>query len=149
MINITRPFEAENPRHFAPAWLWSPYGIGQTIIFCLWFLLSFFFLFFVAYLSGRRLDVCHTSTHGVALVQISDAGLKHAARGSLKIQDAKKSPKSPSGHHRTTISSQLRHVSTIGEKLVKQRYLIRMFPQYGELLPTSGWDRSSSLGHPS
>jgi len=27
--------------------------------------------------------VCHTSTHGVALVQISDAGLKRAARGSL------------------------------------------------------------------
>jgi len=34
-----------------------------------------------------------TSTHGVALVQINNAGLKHAARGSLKIQDAKKSPK--------------------------------------------------------
>jgi len=29
----------------------------------------------------------------VALVRISDAGLKRAARGSLKIQDAKKSPK--------------------------------------------------------
>jgi len=39
------------------------------------------------------LDVCHTSTHGVALVQISDAGLKPAARGSLKTQGAKKSPK--------------------------------------------------------
>ena len=25
--------------------------------------------FFLAYLSGRRLDVCHTSTHGVALVR--------------------------------------------------------------------------------
>jgi len=39
------------------------------------------------------LVVCHTSTHGVALVQISDAGLKPAARGSLKTQDAKKLPK--------------------------------------------------------
>jgi len=39
------------------------------------------------------LDVCHTSTHGVALVRISDAGLKRAAHGSLQIQDAKKSPK--------------------------------------------------------
>jgi len=28
--------------------------------------------------------------HGVALVRISDAGLKHAAHGSLQIQDAKK-----------------------------------------------------------
>jgi len=40
-------------------------------------------------LSGRRLDVYHTSTHCVALVRISDAGLKRAARVSLKIQDAK------------------------------------------------------------
>jgi len=39
------------------------------------------------------LDVCHTSTHGVALVRISDACLKPAARGSLKTQDAKKSQK--------------------------------------------------------
>ena len=76
--------------------LWSPYVIGQTIIFlpCDFFL-SIFFLFFLSSpnLSGRRLDVYHTSTHGVALVQIQNAGLKPAARGSLKIQDARKSPK--------------------------------------------------------
>jgi len=30
-----------------------------------------------------------TSTHGVALVRIWNAGLKHAADGSLKIQHAK------------------------------------------------------------
>ena len=35
------------------------------------------------------------------------------------------------------ISSQLRHVSTIGKKLVKQQYLLYMSPQYGELRPTS------------
>ena len=82
-------------------------------IFALWFLLSFFLLSFFSLpnLSGRRLDVCHTSTHGVALVRILDAGLKRAARGSLKIQDAKNC------HLRTivqlcrAISSQLRHVS--------------------------------------
>ena len=40
-------------------------------IFALWFLLSsFFFLFSSPNLSRRRLDVCHTSTHGVALVRI-------------------------------------------------------------------------------
>ena len=49
--------------------LWSPYGIGQTIIFSCCSL--FFLLFFSSLnLSHRRLDVCHTSTHGVALVQI-------------------------------------------------------------------------------
>ena len=38
----------------------------------LWFLSLFFFriFYFLAYLSGRRLDVYHTSTHDVALVRI-------------------------------------------------------------------------------
>ena len=41
-------------------------------IFALWFLISsvFFFLFSSPNLSGRRLDVYHTSTHGMALVRI-------------------------------------------------------------------------------
>jgi len=75
--------------------LWPPYIIGQTIIFlfcgfffflyghaiwnraghyifALWFLLSsiFFYLFSSPNLSRCRLDVCHTSTHGMASVQI-------------------------------------------------------------------------------
>jgi len=51
--------------------LWSPYGIGQTVyIFMLWFVLSFFLFFSSPNLSRRRLDVCHTSTHGVALMRI-------------------------------------------------------------------------------
>jgi len=54
--------------------LWSPYGIGQTIIFSSCF---FFFLllssssssfFSSPNLSSRRLDVYHTSAHGVVLV---------------------------------------------------------------------------------
>jgi len=47
-------------------YLWPHYEIGQAIIFlpC-----GFFFLSSLN-LSRRRLDVCHTSTHGVALVQI-------------------------------------------------------------------------------
>jgi len=44
------------------------------------------------------------------------------------------------------ISSQLRHLSTIWKKHVKQQYLPHMSLQYG---PTSGWDRFGSLGHPS
>jgi len=35
------------------------------------------------------------------------------------------------------ISSQLRHVSTIGKKLVKQQHVLHVSPQYGELRPTS------------
>jgi len=63
-------------------YLWSPYVIGHTTIFMvtlwnradhyifmLWFVLSSFFIS-SPNLSRRRLDVCHTSTHGVALVRI-------------------------------------------------------------------------------
>jgi len=62
------------------------------------FILSFVLLLSSFFLSSpnisrRRVDVCHTCTHGVASVRISDAGLKPAVRDSLKTQDAKKSPK--------------------------------------------------------
>jgi len=74
-------------------------------IFALWFLLSSpFFLFSSPNLSRRRLDVYHTSTHGVPLVQIYNAGLKRAARSSVKIQDAKITKNSPSAHHRSMLS---------------------------------------------
>ena len=49
--------------------LWSPYVIGRPYIFlpCSFFPSSFFSS---PNLSGRRSDVYHTSTHGVALVRI-------------------------------------------------------------------------------
>ena len=77
----------------------------------------------------------------MALVRFSDAGLKRAARGSLKIQDAKKSPKiaiwAPSHNF---VGLYLRNKARIdnGKKHVKQQYLLQMSPQYGELRPTSG-----------
>jgi len=75
-------------------------------IFALWFLSSSFFLSFSQpNLSGRRLDVYHISAHGVDLVRISNACLKRTAHSSLKIQDAKMTQKSSSGHHRTTLLS--------------------------------------------
>ena len=56
-------------------YLWSPYGIGRPYIFssCDFYLSSFFLLlsfFSSPNLSGHRLDLYHTSTHGVALVRI-------------------------------------------------------------------------------
>jgi len=103
----------------------------------------YLFLFSSPNLSRRRLDVCHTSTHGAALVRIQDASLRRAARGSLQIQDAKNRQK-----FAIWAPSQLRHVSTIGKKLIKQQYLLHTFAQCGELRPTSGWDLLASLGHP-
>jgi len=65
---------------------------------------------------------CHTSTHGVALVRISDAGLKRVARGSLEMQDAKKSPKiaicAPSHNFVGLYLCKLRHISTVGKNLL-------------------------------
>ena len=58
---------------------------------------------------------------------------------------------SPYGHYHTTLSGYIfttKHISTIGKKLVKQQYLPHLSLQYGELRPTSGWDRFVSLGHP-
>jgi len=68
--------------------LQPPYGIGQAIIFlpCDFYHFSSFYLF-SPNLSGRIFDVYHT--HAVALVRIYNACLKFAARGSIKIQDAK------------------------------------------------------------
>ena len=89
------------------SYLWSPYVIGQTIIFSSCFFFFFFLLssfFSSPNLSGRKLDVYHTLAHDVALVRIQNAGLKCAARGSLQIQDAKKSS---SRQNRTTLSDHI------------------------------------------
>jgi len=65
--------------------------IGCVIIFCScgFYLLFFFLLFFSPILSAPRLDLYHTCTHDVVLVQIWNASLKCAAHDSLKIRDAK------------------------------------------------------------
>ena len=120
-----------------PIFMVTVWNRADYYIFGLWFLLSIFF-FFSPNLSRRRFDVCHTSTRGVALVRISDAGLKHAAHGSLQIQDAKNRHLGTIAQLCRAISSQLRHVSTIGKKLVKYQYLLHMSVQYGDLRPTSG-----------
>ena len=50
-----------------------------------------------------------------------------------------------------TISSQLRHASTIGKKVVKQHYLLHMSPQYGKLGPLAAeivslvWDAPANF----
>jgi len=60
--------------------------------------------------------------------------------------------KSPSAHHRTTLSGYIFPTKARidnQKKIVKPQYLLQMSPRYGELPPTSGWDWSGSLGHPS
>jgi len=87
-------------------------------IFALWFLLLTSIFFSSPNLSCHRLDVCHTSTHGVALVRIQDTGLKCAACGSRIIQDAKNRHLGTIAQLCRAIFSQLSHVSTIGKNLL-------------------------------
>ena len=133
-------FQVATSVHSAHAsFLWLPCGIGQTIIFSVCSSSSFFLS--SPNLSRRRLDVCHTSTHGVASANLTcrsetccmrldeNTGCKIVAKNCHLGTIAKLC---------RAISPQLRHVSTIGKKLVKQQYLLHMSPQYGELRPTSG-----------
>ena len=115
-------------RSLTKTFLWSPY-VSRPLYFCP--VISIYFLSFFSSpnLSGRRLDVYHTSTHGVALVRIQNAGLKPAARGSLKYRTQKSRQKSPSGHHRTTSSGYIfanKACIDNRKKLVKQQYLLHM-----------------------
>jgi len=71
---------------------------------------------------------------------------------ALKIQHAKITKKSPSAHHHTTLSGYIFAIKACidnRKKPVKQQYLPRMSPQYGELEPTNGRDQLVSLRHPS
>jgi len=75
----------------------------------------------------------------------------HAARWKYRTQNLRRQ-----NRHLCTIaqlcraiSSQLRHISTIGKEIVKQRYLLHVYLQYGKLRPTNRWDRFVSFGHPS
>ena len=99
------------------------------------FFLSFFY--FLPNLSGCRLDVYHTSTQCGPSANlecrsemcctplIGNAGPKKSPKIRLLVTIAQLCQ---------AISSQLRHVSTIRKKLVKQQCLPHMFSQYDELL---------------
>ena len=85
--------------------LWSPYGIGQTIIFssCRLF---FFLLFFFPHLISAAADwMSAIPPHMVwpwCEFQIQVWNLLHAACWKHRTQ--KSGQKSPSGHHHTTLS---------------------------------------------
>jgi len=110
--------------------------------------LSIFFFFFSPNLSGRRLDVlpyfhtwCGLSANFECMSERCCMRLA-ANEGSKKV--AKNRHLGTIPQLCRPISSELRHVSTIGKKLVKQQYLLYMSSQYGE----HDSDRFVSLGHP-
>jgi len=99
---------------------------GHYIFVLGFFFLFFFFLFSSSVLSGRRLDVYHTSTRDVALVSANLARMSEMCCTRLAENTGRK--KTPKIRHLGTIvqfcravSSQRRYVSTIEKKLVKQQ----------------------------
>jgi len=132
--------------------LWSLYGIGQTIKFlpCGFFLS--FFLFSLPNLSGRRLDVT-ILRHMIYpwyefRMQGSEMCCKRLAGNTGRKNDAKNRRQSTITQLCRAISSQLTHVPTIRQKLVKQQYLLQISLQYGELWPTNGSDVIGGFGAP-
>jgi len=90
----------------------------------MWFLQSSSSILFPSpILSPRRLDVYHTPTHGVGLSANLGCRSETCCTRLTENTGRKKSPKIR--HLRTiaqlcrTMSSQLRHISTIGKKLFK------------------------------
>jgi len=127
--------------------LWPPYIIGRGIIFLsCGFFLHFFPRLISAvpdWMSTILFDTwCGPSANLECRSEMccarfaGNAALKNRHLGSI-------------AQLCRAISSQLRHVPTIGNKLVKQQYLLHIMPsQYGKRRPTSGWDLLASLGHP-
>jgi len=94
---------------------------------CGFFLSSIFFFFYSSpNLSDCRFDVYHTSTHAVALVRIecrSEMCCTRLAGNTGRKNDVKNRHLRTIAQLGRAITSQLRHVSTIRKKLVKQQYL--------------------------
>jgi len=119
----------------------------RTLYFCPVASSSFFLLFSSPNLSRRWLDVYHTTWRGLS------ASLERRYEMCCTWLDVNtERKKSPKIRYLGTItqlcwavSLQLRHVSTIGKKLVKQQYLLHM----SSLWPTNSWDRFGSLEHSS
>jgi len=82
---------------------------------------SFFFFFSLPILSGRKLDVYHTSIHDVAALSANLECRSEMLCTRLIENTARKNyAKTPSVHHRTicrVMSSRLRRVSTIEKTL--------------------------------
>jgi len=84
--------------------LWSPYVIGQTIIFlpCGFYFSSFFFFFSSPNLIGRRLDVYLPYFHTWCGLSANLECMSEMCCTRLAVNTGRK--KSPFWHHRTTLS---------------------------------------------
>jgi len=131
------------------ATLWNRAG---NYIFVLWFLLSIFYLllFFLTYSQPPQtgcLPYFHTWRGLSANIECRSETCRTRLAGNTGHN------KLPKIHHLgnitqlfRAISLQLTHILTIGINLLNSN-ISPTSVQYGELQPTSGWDRFISLGH--
>jgi len=130
--------------------LWNKAG---HYIFVLWFLLYSSFFFFPRLISAVA-DWMYTILPHIVWplckFKMHFWNVLHAARWKYRMQTIAKNL--PSGHHRTTLTGYIFATKARidnRKKIVKQQYLLHLSSQYGERRPTNGWDRFTSLGHPS
>jgi len=130
--------------------LWNCAG---HYIFALWFLLSFSFFFFIFPYSQPSQIGCLPYLHTWCGLS-ANLGCR-SEMCCMRLAENTGLKKSSKISHLGTItqlcraiSLQLRHVSTIGKKLIKQQYLPHISSQYSKRWPTNGWDRFGCLGHP-
>jgi len=124
--------------------LWSPYVIGQTIIFSscfmvalcnrktiyifmLWFVLSSFFYRLISAIGDWMFTILWHMVWPQCEFRMQVWNAVHAARCKYRMQKSRQ--KSPSGHHRTTLSGYIFATKPRidnRKKLVKQQYLLHM-----------------------
>ena len=121
---------------------------GGHYILVLWFLLSFSLAYFQLSQIGC-LPYFHTWCGLIANLEC------RSEMCCTQLTENTGRKKLPKIHHLGTIAllgctfATKACINNRKKKPVKQQYLLHMSPQYGELQPISGWDRFTSLGHPS
>ena len=125
--------------------LWPPCVADADIIFVRWFLSIF--LFFPRLISAVADWMSTIHIHTIHMVCSANLECRcEMCCTQLAVQDPKNRHLAIIAQLCRAISSQVRHVSTIGKKLIKQQYLLHMSLQYGILRP-NGWDRLAGLGY--
>ena len=136
------------PTKISFSYLWPPCVGDADIIFLSCFFLLSFFPHLISPVADCMSTILRHMMWSWSTFRMQVWNVLHVTRWKYRTQKWRKN--SPSAHHRTTLSGYIFATKACidnRKKVVKQQYLLHMSLQYGELHPTSGWDRFGSLGH--
>jgi len=125
---------------------------GQAIIFCscgFYLLLSSFFPCLISAVRDWMPTILPHMMWPQCKFTMHVWNVLHAARWKYRMQKLRQ--KSPSAHHRTSLSGYILATKVCinnRKKADKRQYLLHMSSQYAELRPINGWQLLASLGHP-